>query len=65
MREELIKLGCAVGTHEYLGDGIYCGRDDAKQIWLVVQRESEYHAIALDGPTAAALYRYAHITELP
>lgn len=59
MREKLSKLGCKPETHNYLGDGVYCGFDGT-YVWLVVDRNGLSHEIALENEVLAALYRYAN-----
>jgi hypothetical protein len=54
----LMDLGCPKETHGYLADGVYAGIDGARQMWLVAERDGEYHAIALEIATLDALEEY-------
>lgn len=61
-REKLTRLGCDSSTHDYLGDGVYLGIDDERQVWLITQRDhGGWHAIALDDEVLARLYRYVRM----
>jgi len=59
MREVLSDLGCPVPTHNYLGDGVYCGLDPAGQIWLITEVHGTINKIAIEPTVMAALMKYA------
>jgi hypothetical protein len=62
MREELTLVGCDPLTHSYLGDGVYCGIDSARQVWLLTNRFGVIHKIALELEVLGALFHYANTT---